>query len=51
MRNIGKLVWIVKARSPYYGKCGIIRDFDGVRYLVVFDGKKAVFTKEQFVVG
>lgn len=51
MGLIGKMVWIIKASSPYYGKSGIVRGFDGERYLVAFDSKKVVLKRNQFVVG
>lgn len=50
MGMLGKLVWCVDAKCDKYGLSGIVRGFDGERYLVLFDDKRAVLRRNQFVV-
>ena len=50
MALIGKLATITDRTSPYCGMCGIIRGFDGERYLVRMSGGKAEFSRGQFEV-
>ncbi len=51
MKLLGKLVYIVDAANECYGLGGIVRGFDGERYLVHFSNYGGrVFKSSQFVV-
>ncbi len=50
MRLLGKLVCIVDLRNPNYGSWGIVRGFNGAEYFIEVDGRRKVYTRNQFVV-
>ena len=50
MSLIGRLAVIIDARSELYGAAGEVSGFDGQNYLILVEGKRRSFRRNQFII-